>query len=136
MNSTSKLQTFKPHPLLNGGHRQTILGYYLPGPKHLKATKIHSVKVSGGDELALCENRPTRKSTFERAILFMHGLGGHADSSYMLRIAQLFQNRGWITFRMNHRGCGQGVGLAKQTYHSGRSDDASAVILKINDLHP
>ena len=66
----------------------------------------------------------------------MHGLGGNADASYMLRIAQLFQNRGWITFRMNHRGCGEGVGLARQTYHSGRSDDASAVMLKIEELYP
>lgn len=127
---------FKPHPLLKGGHLQTIFGYYLPSPKHLKATKIHRVEVSGDDKLALCENNPNRKSTFQRAILFMHGLGGHADSSYVLRIAQLFQNRGWITFRMNHRGCGQGVGLSWQTYHSGRSEDASAVLLKIQELYP
>ena len=127
---------FNPHPLLKGGHRQTILGYYLPSPKHLRGAKIHHVEVSGGDKLALCENRSNRKSTFKRTILFMHGLGGNADSSYMLRMAQLFQNRGWITFRMNHRGCGEGVGLARQTYHSGRSEDASAAMLKIEELYP
>ena len=127
---------FNPYPLLKGGHRQTISGYYLPSPKNLRGTYVHHIKVSGGDKLALCENRPNRKSTFQRAILFMHGLGGNADASYMLRIAQLFQNRGWITFRMNHRGCGEGVGLARQTYHSGRSDDASAVMLKIEELYP
>ena len=127
---------FNPYPLLKGGHRQTISGYYLPSPKNLRGTNVHHIKVSGGDKLALCENLPNRKSTFRRAILFMHGLGGNADASYMLRIAQLFQNRGWITFRMNHRGCGEGVGLARQTYHSGRSDDASAVMLKIEELYP
>ena len=127
---------FNPYPLLTGGHRQTILGYYLASPKHLRSTYVHHIKVSCGDKLALCENRPNRKSTFQRAILFMHGLGGNADASYMLRIAQLFQNRGWITFRMNHRGCGEGVGLARQTYHSGRSEDASAAMIKIEELYP
>ncbi len=127
---------FNPYPLLKGGHRQTISGYYLPSPKNLRGTNVHHIKVSGGDKLALCENLPNRKSTFRRAILFMHGLGGNADASYMLRIAQLFQNRGWITFRMNHRGCGEGVGLARQTYHSGRSEDASAAMIKIEELYP
>lgn len=136
MKTPLNLFPFNPHPFLKGGHRQTILGYYLPSPKHLRGTNVHHIKISGGDKLALCENRPNRKSTFQRAILFMHGLGGKAGSSYMLRIAHLFQNRGWITFRMNHRGCGEGIGLARQTYHSGRSEDASAAMIKIEELYP
>ncbi len=136
MKTPLNLFPFNPHPFLKGGHRQTILGYYLPSPKHLRGTNVHYIKISGGDKLALCENRPNRKSTFQRAILFMHGLGGKAGSSYMLRIAHLFQNRGWITFRMNHRGCGEGIGLARQTYHSGRSEDASAAMIKIEELYP
>jgi len=37
---------------------------------------------------------------------------------------------------MNHRGCGAGRGLARLTYHSGKSDDISLVLQKMADLYP
>ena len=127
---------FKPHPLIRGGDLQTIIGYYLPGPTQLKARKVHEVPLPDGDRLALCENRPSRKSTFQPAVVFMHGLGGDARSPYILRLAMLFRDRGWNTLRMNHRGCGEGNGLARNLYHSGRSEDISQALLKIEELYP
>lgn len=132
----NNLLPFKPHPLVPGGHLQTIVGYYLPGANHVRSTKRHHIHCGDGDQLVVCENRPNRKAPFKKIIVFMHGLGGDANSPYMLRLAHLFQNRGWTVFRMNHRGCGDGHGLAKSTYHSGKSDDVSRVLLKIADLHP
>ena len=136
MNNKNSLLPFKPHPLVAGGHLQTIVGYYFPGPKKLRSTQIHQVEVSDGDRLAICENRPGRKTSFKKVIVFMHGLGGDASSPYMPRLAELFKNRGWVVFRMNHRGCGEGSGLARNLYHSGRSDDVSQVLLKVAELHP
>ncbi|MFQ5637222.1 MAG: YheT family hydrolase [bacterium] len=127
---------FKPHPLVAGGHLQTIVGYYLPAPMSLGRAKCHKIDVSDGDQLILCENRASRKSAFPAVILLMHGLGGEASSPYMTRIAQCFHDRGWIAFRMNHRGAGEGRGLAKTTYHSGRSEDISQVLLKIEEIYP
>lgn len=61
-------------------------------------------------------------------MLLLHGLGGQADSPYMVRVAQKFVQQGWTAFRLNHRGAGQGRGLAKWLYHAGRSEDLSPVI--------
>jgi len=127
---------FRPHPWLPGGHLQTIIGYYLPNPRRLSHTRLHHIKLPDGDTLVICENRPSRKSTFVGTIVFMHGLGGEASSPYMLRLADLFRARGWNTFRMNHRGCGEGKGLARQIYHSGRSDDVSQVLMYVAELYP
>lgn len=127
---------FRPHPLVRGGHLQTIVGYYLPNPKTIRHTKLHRVPLPDGDTLVVCENRPSRKSVYPAVIVFMHGLGGHAGSPYMLRMAELFRNRGWITFRMNHRGCGEGVGLARNLYHSGRSEDVSRVLMHVSEIYP
>ena len=69
-------------------------------------------------------------------VVLAHGLGGHADSSYMLRVAQKFLQQGWITFRMNHRGSGQGRGLAKGIYHAGKSEDLQPVLEKAAELYP
>ncbi len=66
----------------------------------------------------------------------MHGLGGHADSSYMVRVANKFLQKGWITFRLNHRGAGQGRGLAKSLYHAGKSEDLQPVLQKLAASHP
>lgn len=131
-----KLIPFEPHPLVPGGHLQTIIGYYLPWPKQISHTRTYEIELPDEDKLILCENTPVRKTAFQKAILLMHGLGGHSQSPYMLRLAEFYRNRGWITFRMNHRGCGEGVGLAKNIYHSGRSEDISQVLLKIEALYP
>lgn len=136
MNRSLNLYPFREHPFVPGGHLQTIIGYYLPGPKSLNHTKLYEVPVSEGDRLVICENRPSRKSAFQAVMVLMHGLGGEANSPYMLRLARLFRDRGWAAFRMNHRGSGEGKGLARNTYHSGRSEDISQVLLKIEELYP
>ncbi|MFQ5653048.1 MAG: YheT family hydrolase [bacterium] len=130
------LLPFHPHPLAAGGHLQTLIGYYLPTSTRLEPPTLHEVPVSDGDRLMLCENKPSRKATIKRAIVLAHGLGGDATSPYIVRLADLFVQRGWHVFRMNHRGCGQGAGLARKTYHSGRSDDISAVLASIESLCP
>ncbi len=136
MLSEMTIQPFHPHPLLRNGHLQTIAGYYLPGVTALRRTTLMEVPVSGGDRIVLCENRASRKAPMKKAILLMHGLGGDANSPYMLRLANLFINRGWHVYRMNHRGCGQGTGLARNTYHSGKSDDISAALACVASTLP
>jgi len=127
---------FVPHPAIAGGHLQTIVSYYLPQIKTLNPHTTHRVDLGDGDKLALLENKPSRKAALKKAVLFMHGLGGHDASPYMLRLTSLFKNRGWRVFRMNHRGCGAGKGLARGVYHSGRSDDISKVLTFIAQTYP
>jgi predicted alpha/beta-fold hydrolase len=61
-------------------------------------------------------------------VYIFHGLSGSTDSSYIHRTAILAKRLGHTTFLLNHRGCGEGAGLAKGPYHSGRAEDLSAAI--------
>jgi predicted alpha/beta-fold hydrolase len=107
------------------GHSNTILGYILPSPKlsevgieinvtlEKETERIHSTYVEGSSSYV---------------IYLFHGLGGSAESSYMLRTAKKLRSQGHHVFLNNHRGCGKGAGLATEPYHSGRADDLSKVI--------
>ncbi len=128
------LQPFRPARWAKGGDLQTLLGYLLPGPKSLPGTVLHHVLLPDGDTLVVCENRPNQTPC--GMVLLMHGLGGHADSAYMLRVGAKFLSRGWLVFRMNHRGAGQGKGLAKHLYHSGKSEDVPPVLETLRHQHP
>ncbi len=83
----------------------------------------------------MCANRPVARR-IDGIVLLMHGLGGHADSPFMLRVADKLLQRNWMTFRLNHRGSGQGKGLAKGIYHAGKSEDLQPVLKKIAELYP
>jgi len=83
----------------------------------------------------MCANLPAVREP-KGAVLLMHGLGGHADSSYMQRLAGKFLQRGWATFRLNHRASGQGRGLSKGIYHAGKSEDVQPVLHAIAKLCP
>ncbi len=113
---------------------QTIVGYYFPANKRVGPTFYHKIFLPDGDALILCENRPDSR-TPKGAVLLMHGLGGEASSPYMLRCAAIFKSHGWLVFRLNHRGCGEGRGLARQIYNAGRSEDVSQTLVKIWDLY-
>ena len=62
------------------------------------------------------------------AVYFFHGLAGSIESDYMGRMRWLAEKRGWQALAVNHRGCGEGQGLASRPYHSGRGEDISAAI--------
>lgn len=131
----NNLEPFSPARWAPGGDLQTLAGYLLPSPKELPQTRLHQIPVSSSDTLVLCENQPQEKE-ITSVVLLLHGLGGHADSTYMLRVAAKFLHKKWITFRLNHRGAGQGRGLARQLYHAGRSEDLAPVLRLIAENYP
>lgn len=113
-------------PLWAGtGHLQTILGHLLPSPN-----------LSGkGKELNITLDKDTERihstyfeGTSNLVVYLFHGLGGSADAKYMQRTALMLHHLGHHIFLNNHRGCGEGAGLATEPYHSGRSEDLSSVI--------
>lgn len=107
------------------GHGQTIVGHLLPSPKlkergeHFHITlnkeseKIHTTYLRGSSDVV---------------VYLFHGLGGSSDAGYMQRSAQVARSLGHHVFMNNHRGCGSGLGLASEPYHSGRAEDLSKVI--------
>lgn len=127
---------FRPHPLLRGGHAQTLAGAYLPGQRFVYRARRHVVTLPDGDRIVLHDDCPPGWQTGDRVALLIHGLSGCHLSPYMPRIAGKLESQGVRAFRMDLRGCGAGVGLARQPYHSGRSEDAAAALEKIAELCP
>ncbi len=115
-------------PGLNKGIRQTIASYYFPYNPFINNSKQHVITLDDGDKIVLVENTPKQLSVSQRSILLVHGLTGSHQSRYLIRATKYFNEQGYRVLRMNLRGCGAGVGLAKHLYHSGRSEDTRAVL--------
>lgn len=118
------------------GHLQTILGHLLPSPSLLEKGEVLSVTLEND-----CERIHTTylKGDSRVVVYLFHGLGGSAEATYMQRTALVARSFGHHVFVNNHRGCGEGVGLATEPYHSGRAEDLSKVIAfgrkKLPDHH-
>lgn len=131
------LPPFRPHPLVRGGHLQTIVGSYLLSRVKLQS-EIHHVPLPDGDAITLHEDRGAvlqpaegnerQVRNLSHTVVLVHGLAGCHQSSYMLRCSAKLLARGVCVFRMDLRGCGAGISLARQPLHAGRSEDAAAAL--------
>lgn len=107
------------------GHLQTILGHLLASPKLNEKGEVLSVTLEKETERI---HTTYFKGQTNLVVYLFHGLGGSSEASYMQRTALMIRKLGHHVFINNHRGCGEGVGLATEPYHSGRAEDLSKVI--------
>lgn len=124
MSNPFQLEPCLPPNWARSGHAQTILGHLLPSPKLSHKGKRVEISVDNGDKLIGF----VQEGTTSTVVYIFHGLSGSSDSTYIHRTAIMAQKLGHTVFLLNHRGCGEGVGLAKGPYHSGRAEDLSAAI--------
>lgn len=128
MDGSQQVPTFRPHPLLPGGHAQTVLGRYLPDfqPAPPAATE-QLVDLDDGDRLSVLDSRPEGWTRRAPTALLVHGLCGDAGAEYVVRMARRLLGLGSRVVRVNLRNAGSGFGLARGIYHAGRSEDLRAV---------
>lgn len=105
-------------------HLHTIAAYLMTSPRARTYDEKLLIPVSDGDQLVSFYYRGNKNIS----IYLFHGLSGDTQSSYMQRTCNLAQSLGAHVYMTNHRGCGEGEGLAGEPYHSGRSDDLGWVI--------
>ncbi|HEY2840501.1 MAG TPA: alpha/beta fold hydrolase [Pirellulales bacterium] len=130
------LPPFRPHPLLRNGHAQTLAGVYFPGDLPEYVAVQHRLSLSDGDATILHDDCPGAWQPGDAVALLLHGLGGCHQSVYMRRVAEKLSARGVRAFRMDLRGCGAAMELARYPYHSGRSADAAAALAFLQALCP
>ncbi|MBK95507.1 MAG: hypothetical protein CMJ79_07300 [Planctomycetaceae bacterium] len=125
---------FTPRRFLSCRHRQTILAALFGGTKPLADTQQHPVDLPDGEQLYVYDDSlPSSEGSPDPPILLVHGLGGTHGSAYMTRLATRIRNRSQKVFRMDMRGCGQGISIAKRTAHAGASDDLAQTALWIQN---
>ncbi len=118
------------------GHAQTIFAHLAPSSARSLRARVgvrrQSIDLADGDTLIALE----AEGASDVRVLLFHGLSGDVDSDYMRRAAAQLLARGHGVWSVNHRGCGDGAGLARRPYHSGRSDDLRAVLERSRALAP
>ena len=133
---SESFREFRPHPLLRGGHAQTLAGAYLPWSTVASTSVQHQIALPDGDKLVLHDDCPPTWELGQRVVLLMHGLAGSHQSGYMVRISRRLFERGIRSFRLDLRGSGAGAHLARRPYHAGCSDDLLHAIQAMGRLCP
>jgi len=127
---------FRPLPLLGNPHLQTLLGTWLSGPALRFAARERHAVLDDGDRLVLHDSVPELWRPGGRIALLVHGLGGSHRSGYMQRTAGFLLARGVRVVRLDLRGCGRGITLARRPYHAGCSDDVRAAVAEVRRWSP
>jgi uncharacterized protein len=127
---------FCPLPFLRNPHVQTVLGALVPGPNCPLPDQRHLVDLPDGDRLVLHNNTPLGWKSGDPLALLVHGLSGSHASSSLCRLAAFLLARRVRVVRMDQRGAGAGVALARGVYHAGRSDDLRAALAELHKWSP
>ena len=127
---------FRPFPFLGNAHVQTVLGNLWKGRDPRFASEERCVSLLDGDQLVLHDSVPENWRPGGRIVLLVHGLGGSHASGYMKRMTRRLLPHGLRVVRMDLRGCGHGMALARRPYHGGCSHDVRAAALAIHEWSP
>jgi len=119
---------FRPAGWLRNRHVQTIAASLSPWPLAMPA-QDRLVFALGSDSALIARAwwHPGRR----RTLLLLHGVGGSAESGYMLRSAIAFHRAGCNVVRLNLRGAGEGVSHARSIYHAGLTSDVDHVVREL-----
>lgn len=90
------------------------------------------LELADGDFLDLEWRRDGRR----KLVILSHGLEGDAGASYIQCMARMLSPRGWDVLAWNYRGCSGEMNRLLRFYHSGATEDLSAVIEYAMEVHP
>lgn len=116
----------------DSGHTQTLWAHFLKSPELSSLGELKKIPLPDGD----CLFTYVSPGPSDFIVCLFHGLSGDVHSDYMQRTALLCQKMGHGFVLVNHRGAGAGFLEARHPYHSGRSEDMSAVLACVRREHP
>lgn len=119
---------FKPFPLFGNAHVQTLLGALLDASPLEFPSKEVIVPVSDGDALLVYDSKPATWEAGKPIVILVHGLTGSHRSNHVVRVGESLYRKGCRVIRINQRGAGPGIHLARLSYHAGRSEDVRRVM--------
>ena len=129
----------RPPRWLPGGDLQTVVPSVAPKPAWNRPVETWDVPVDETDAVRLLISRPDSTSLDGPSwgtVVLLHGLGGSADSVYVLAAARAAFAAGLTVVRMNLRNCGGTAHLATRLYNAGQSEDLAAVLEAMGENFP
>ena len=134
--------TFHPQRPWRGGDLQTIRAELIPPHDELahyeQKQLVLPLNDGSGDALAATLNwsasPPPSTPLQAPAIVLIHGLGGSAESSYMVASATHLLECGYRVFRLNLRGAGASQNHCRLVYNPGRTDDLRDAVVALSDI--
>ncbi|HWG46610.1 MAG TPA: alpha/beta fold hydrolase [Gemmataceae bacterium] len=127
---------FRPLPFLRNPHVQTVLGVLVPGADCPLPDQRYIVRLPDGDALVLHNNTPLGWKPGDALALLVHGLSGSHASAHIRRMTAMLLAQRVRVVRMDLRGAGAGLSLARRVYHAGRSDDIRAALEEVHSWSP
>ncbi len=119
---------FQPFPFSGNAHIQTLLGALLDASPLEFPSKEVIVPVSDGDALLVYDSKPAAWTPGLPIVILVHGLTGSHRSNHVVRVGESLYRKGCRVIRINQRGAGPGIHLARLSYHAGRSEDVRCVM--------
>jgi len=103
--------------------RPFLSGRIVPPEPPASQAYVHTVMDEQVGEVRLTGRISTSRS--RTLVLLVHGLGGSAESAYLLRMARTVAAVGWSTLRLNLRGADL---KGEDYYHAGLTSDLQSVL--------
>ena len=139
---TEVVNRWFPTPLgWRHGHLQSVRGRVVPRRWRLDdvGTEQHlliAMHDGSGDRLAARLHRPIRPVAGRPLVVLVHGLGGSAESDYVLATARGMLRLGFPVARVDLRGAGQSGDHSAGLYHAGRTQDLRDVLRQLRSHAP
>jgi predicted alpha/beta-fold hydrolase len=115
---------------------QTVLSTLWTGRVRPLAAKGRRVPLPDGDQLLVYDSVPREWAAGDWIAMLVHGLGGSHHSGSVRRTTAALLGEGFRVVRVNLRGAGPSLPLARKLYHGGTSFDVRAAAEDVTRLAP
>lgn len=124
---------FRPHPLVRGGHLQTILGSIWPRDFSWGWSQSHEefLDLEDGTRIRLLVVEKEREAP---TLIAIHGLGGSSDSTYMRGLSHKAWKQGWNSVLVNLYDCNLQTSPPR-IFHAGSSDRLGGLVRKLSSRY-
>jgi uncharacterized protein len=129
-----KTSDFKPAWWLPNAHAQTIFRglTYRPKPR---VNQLERLELPDGDFIDLAWATEGVKSDAP-LVIFLHGLGGDINSTYVPGQFKAYQHAGFRAVFMHFRGASRSPNRLPRAYHSGETGDLNFLLNTLNAREP
>jgi predicted alpha/beta-fold hydrolase len=115
-------------PFFRSAHLATIAGNYWRRPESERRWPVRHVIYQTEPDVRVRSHSQWPEAEPRGEAILVHGLEGSSEGGYMRSMAYAALEAGFVTHRLNLRGCGGTEPLASSNYHSGQTSDVLHVI--------